>query len=327
MATEITLENYKGVNIEKLAMNSKFGSLVFENANKKLKKIQQWLKEVDDLGYENHLPQEVVNQITSYKNQFIEDLQWLQKFDISSRTNPKQEHDDFENRVDSRFNSIYELVARHIPYLRGQVALENRDERKIQEELQAASKARIQAETVLKELEDKLASLKEEKQKVESGHVELAAVRLARHFNDEVKRYDNLSKDWLKLRSKFYWGIIFLLVGFFIFNTFKGWDKLSLQAGIAKIVLLSAVWYGLSFVTRNYNVNSHLAAVNRHRAAVASTLEDFMASNPERQADMLKNATEAMFKNSAVGFVTKSEKEMGNPVFEIVNKIFSGKDG
>lgn len=99
--------------------------------------------------------------------------------------------------------------------------------------------------------------------------------------------------------------------------------------GIAKLVFVAALWYGLSFMVKNYRVNSHLAVVNRHRTAVASTLEDFIAiekqqTNP-RLSEMLQNATKAMFKHSPVGFITKSEKESENPLLEIINKIANPK--
>ena len=56
MATkEITTENVFEIDIKKLAMDGRFGSLVFENSYKKLSKIQGWLKEARDLKYEELL--------------------------------------------------------------------------------------------------------------------------------------------------------------------------------------------------------------------------------------------------------------------------------
>ena len=94
---------------------------------------------------------------------------------------------------------------------------------------------------------------------------------------------------------------------------------------ISKLVIVAAFWYGLSFVIKNYNVNSHLASVNRHRATVARTLEDFIAVEQQQEtprlSEILQNATEAMFKNAPIGFISKAEKETGNPVLQIINEI------
>lgn len=46
---QITNENVLEADIRELSMNSDFGKMVFENANKKLTNAQNWLKEANDL--------------------------------------------------------------------------------------------------------------------------------------------------------------------------------------------------------------------------------------------------------------------------------------
>ena len=95
-------------------------------------------------------------------------------------------------------------------------------------------------------------------------------------------------------------------------------------------MIIAALWYRLSFIVKNYNVNSHLAAVNRHRAAVARTLEDFIVAEQQQEnprlSEILQNATEAMFKHAPIGFVSKTEKESSAPVLQIVNDLIGIKN-
>lgn len=330
-----TIENYDKVNIEELALNSKFGVLKFDNANKKLRKIQEWLKEAESLNYQNVLPVQAIKLIDGYKRQLVEDINWLENFDISTSSNPKQEHDSFENKIDSRFNSVHEnLVLKYLTHLRQEAALKSQNAQELQEQQKAA----ISAEQKYKDLAEKLdkrfieldakeKDIEEKKKQVETGHAELGAIKLAKHFENEAERYQTIADKWLKKRSIFYWAIIGILIIFALIYFELGWDKVTPQLGIAKIIFLSALWYGLSFTTRNFNIFSHLAAVNRHRLAVARTLEDFLESDPTRQAEILKYASEAMFKNAAIGFVSKTEKESSSPLYEIINNIFTSKNG
>ena len=328
MAQKITTENYLTINLEQLAMNSDFGKLVFTNANTKLTKVQQWFKELNDLDYTRYLlSKDQTNLIEGLRNDFIAHLNWLTEFDIGKSPNPQQEHDNFEIKVDNHFNRFFKGVVMEIlPYLRQEVALQNKDERNLQVELQEVAKIKKQVEESLKQseqergmLQEEIKAIKESKRGVGSAHGERGAAQMALHFEKEVKHYSDGAANWLKYGG---WGYV-IIIGIIILLAYRylSIDNPSWQIGLAKLVFISALWYGLSFLIKNYNVNSHLMAVNRHRAAVARTLEDFLAVNPERQTDMLKNATEAMFKNAPIGYIRKAEKDSSGSILEIINNL------
>ncbi|MBI2514935.1 hypothetical protein HYV91_01985 [Candidatus Wolfebacteria bacterium] len=334
--SEINDQNVLTADIESIAQDRRFDELKFENAKDKLSKVQKWLVEAKELNFEKLLISEDITRISDIKNQLIKYLQDLLTFDNrTTRENAKQEHDSLENQVEKYYNGAYQHIAmRILPFLRQEVARSSEDAKELEKRQKSASQAEKKykelsekLETRFQELDQQEKELDEKKKQVESGHGELAAVRLTKHFQGEADNYAELSNNWLKIRSKFYWGIIIIILILAAIYFYVGWEKISLQLGVAKIIFLSALWYGLAFATRNYNINSHLAAVNRHRAAVARTLEDFLESNPERKSEMLKNATEAMFKHAPIGFVTKAEKDSGNPLFEIINKIINPRDG
>lgn len=336
MSKKIDRENVFTIDVPKLALDSRFGSLVFENANKKLTKAQSYLKEVHELGYTELLNDNDTRQVEKLIGQLIEHLAWLQNFDIGAVANAKQEHDGFESRIDGFYNTVYDqILMRILPFLREERRREKPDEKQIDEEVKKIVQIRSDLENELGAIREETSKIRTTNKEVGSAKGERAAVRMAAHFDAEVTRYEGLAKYWL-------WGVIggyAVVVGVLIWlgvmtasyvtqiitlpdtvDTSAIWS-----AVVSKLVILAALWYGLSFVIKNYNVNSHLSAVNRHRAAVARTLEDFIAVEQQQEnpniSGILQNATDAMFKNMPIGFVSKTEKEASNPVLQIVNDL------
>lgn len=338
---KITPENVFQVDIEKLALDSRFGSLVFENANKKLSKMQRWLKEAHDLGYKELLLEDEARQIDQLTNQLVEDLEWLRQFDIGSVNDAKVQHDQFEDQVDKHFNNVYkQVVKNHLPFLREENRRQNPEEKKLDDEVRKAAQLRS-------DLEKEFAQVREETEKIRTTGKEVggakgkrAAVRLATHFDTEATQYQDKADWWFRIAILGYVIVVGILLLF-------GWMAISyisalttnaettntgmvLSVAATKLVIIAALWYGLSFVLKNYNVNSHLAATNRHRAAVARTLEDFLAveqqqENP-RLIEVLQNSAEAMFKNAPIGFISKTEKDSNQPVLKIVNDLMGLKN-
>lgn len=336
MSEKITTENVFDIDVPALALDSRFGSLVFENANKKLGKAQSFLKEVYDLRHQELLNDNDIKQVGNLTNKLVEHLEWLRNFDIGTVSNAKQEHDNFEIRIDGLYNDIYgHVLMRILPFLREERRRENPDEKQLDEEVKKAVQIRAELETELRGIREETQKIRTTNKEVGSAKGQRAAVQMAAHFDKEAGRYAIFARYWL-------WGVV---VGYVIIMSVLVWlgviaasymqQIVSLSytvntggiwsAVISKLVILAALWFGLSFVIKNYNVNSHLAAVNRHRAAVARTLEDFIAvqlqQEKPRLSEVLRNATDAMFKNVPVGFVSKTERDQGNPVLQIVNDL------
>jgi len=339
--TPITPENVLRTDIQELTLDKRFGSLVFDNAQKKLSKAQTWLKEVKDLKYEELLLDSDTKQVNNIIRKLAEHLEWVRNFEISSVPNPKQEHDGLNSRVDSFFNDVYsQIVMRILPFLRDERRKEKPDEHKLDEEIKKVVQLRTDLEKELKSVQEETEKIRITGKVVGSAKGQRAAVRMASHFDNEVARYEGLARKWLLGVAGGYLCVVGILIWLGVImaiylnqiialsetiNTSSIWS-----AVISKLVILAALWYGLSFIIKNYNVNSQLAAVNRHRAAVARTLEDFVAveqqqENP-RLSEMLQNATDAMFKNMPIGFVSKTEKETSNPVLQIVNDLIGIKN-
>lgn len=345
MNEQITSDNIFSVNIEELALDNKFGSLVFDTASKKLKKAQEYLKETQDLNYTELLLENNINQVKNLNTRLADLLEWLRNFDLAAVSNPKQEHDGFNNRVDSFYNDVYlQLVMVLLPFLRDERRRENSTQQDLDKETKKVVQIRAELEKELKTIKEETEKIRSATKDVGSAKGERAAARMAAHFDAEVTKYDSKVKFWTWGVGLGYPAILVVLILLWV-KTLGQIDDLTLASHatstaatisnlsanviwstlISKLVLIAALWYGLSFVIKNYNVNNHLIAVNRHRAAVARTLEDFIVveqqqENP-RLTEMLQNATDAMFKHIPVGYVSKTEKESSNPILQVVNDL------
>jgi hypothetical protein len=325
----ITEKNVFEKDIEKLAMASRFGDLKFENANNKLSKAQQWLKEASDLNYKELLLENDSNQVNNQIKNLAEHLEWLRNFDLKT-PNPSGEHDSFEGRVDGFYDTVYQnTVMKYLPFLREERRREQPDEKKLNEEVRKASQLRTELEEELKKVKEDIEKIKTTEKKVGTAKGERAATKLSEYFDDEVVEYQKKVDLWFKFVIGGY-SIIVLILAIIARFYFVGRIPLSWEVVIAKLVLIAALWYGLSFIIKNYNVSSHLVAVNRHRAAVSKTLEDFMAAEQDKDSgnasEILRSATDAMFKHTAIGFVSKTEKETTQPILQVVNDLMGIKN-
>ena len=339
MIEPITIDNFGKINIKELSLNKdKFGPLVFDVSYKKLLKLQDLFKELDDLDYKNNLTPRECNKIDLSKKQFAEHLNWLNNFDIQKNSNPKNEHDGFDTRIDSFHDSVFGDIRPYLSWLRQEFSSKNID----LEELKKQQKSAIQAEKAYKELSSKLEAelniLKEKKIEVESKHGEIAATTLSLQFGKQTKENSENAKGWLLIRNILYYLLIFIIVlnllaYFFIFFAHRfGYIALStkeiftIEYLIIKIALISVLSYGIAFASKNYNIQSNLSTVNQHRRNVAQTLEDFFSTKPDRKSEMLKEGTEAMFKHLPVGYLSKNETKENGPLLETINNFFKSKD-
>ena len=84
---EITDENVLTVDVGDIAIDRRFSELKFENAKKKLAKVQHWFIEARELNYGELLVSEDIKRIKNLLNQLKDYLDGLLKFDnrISKR--------------------------------------------------------------------------------------------------------------------------------------------------------------------------------------------------------------------------------------------------
>jgi len=305
----------------------------FTEADKNLEKVRIALTHLINVPNDDDLTTKDKNAINKGVNQLMELLNKIQSFDNTIHENTLEKHDELENEsVRFADRTLQELR----PILDHLAISELSDDKNLiglkRKQLEA-EEAKNNFNRMSNELQNSFSEIKKQsdeirtisKQLNQSKHGEIASAVSAKHFIEERDVYKLMADKWFR---KIKWsitlafiGTIDILIAYLYFVEQEKYKNSLWQLGVAKLALIGMIWYVVSLIVHNYNVNSHLSAVNRHRAAVAQTLKDFMAANPERQSDMLKYGTEAMFKHAPIGFIRKAEKEPSNPLMEIINNI------
>lgn len=333
----ILVENIKEIDLKELCLNEKrLGTLVFKEGFRYLKKLQDLFIEFDLFDYKGNLTVNEINNIDNYKNNFINYLNRIKEFNLN-HSNPGPTHDQIQSEIRNFHDSVIGNIRSSLVYLRQEAQLKSKNERNLQEEQREAVKARKQYEELSKQLKNELELLQKQKGEIETAHGEVAAKYLAIQFNKQAKEYEGIAEKWLLRRNKLYWMLIGIIgvnfifyFSFFVLNkigkSFPPREIFTIEYGVVKLALLAVLSYGVGFASKNYNVNSHLAAINKHRSNVAQTLDDFLVTKPDRKSEMLRQGTEAMFKHISIGYIRREEQKDSGPIYEIINKFLPNKE-
>lgn len=332
---EITKELLPNLDIKRLALNKeKFGSLTFDAVYPLLERLQKLFTELQELVYQDALSQSEVNQIDQYMDSFVNHLRQLASFDLSVGFN-KDQHDTFETNTRNFYDEVFRNLRNNLVYLRQEAELKEEDKKNLKAEQKELLQLRKQSEELVKQLEEERKKIQGEKEQIESVKGERAAVRFGKHFESQAKENQEEVKKWLKWRNFFFWVLLIIIslnvIGYFVLfisnklypDNIKPRDFFTIEYGLAKLALLSILSYAIAFSSRNFNVNSNLSTLNKHRKNVAETLNDFLETNPEPQdrSKIVESASEAMFKHQPIGYLPKIESKDDGPVSSIINNI------
>jgi len=100
-----------------------------------------------------------------------------------------------------------------------------------------------------------------------------------------------------------------------------------IQFSLAKLIILSSLYYALVWCARNYRAQRHNFIVNKHRQNALSTFETFVKAaqdDPETKNAVLLQATQSIFSAQPSGYIRdESESESPNKIIEILRTIGS----
>jgi len=116
----------------------------------------------------------------------------------------------------------------------------------------------------------------------------------------------------------------------FLFPDSKATNAEIVQFSIAKIVVLSALFYGLSICNRNYKAHRHNSTLNKHRQNALSTFETFAkaagADNQTKNAVLIE-ATHTIFSNQQTGYLSsEKDNDSSNKIVEIIKNVTTNKE-
>ena len=177
-----------------------------------------------------------------------------------------------------------------------------------------------QAEDLVKEAEEQLSAIKEQKERMGAALNEAQAMSAGEgvdNFSDAFRKQaginDKAAKNWRTGAIISAAIIVLCFSGLILWpagtqNTLYGF----LQVAIPRILLASFLWAIFHQVVKNHNANMHLYTLNKHRE---NCMDSFMAlyragKAPEVRDAVLLQATKAIFEAGETGYV--SSKGSGN---------------
>ena len=336
---KITEENVLTVDIPSIAHDRRFAELKFENAQKKLPKIQKWLIEGNELGAKELLNAEDLNSLKNLTKDLVQHLENLLTFEIrTTNDTASNEHQNIESRIESFYNSAYQKLPKDIlPFLRQETARATSDVKELERSQKEAIKTKKEYEGYLEELKKQLGELGKRQQEISSKKGEIAAITFGNHFEQAATDYKVIAEDrwfsigkwsFIALLAVVSVNIIVYLVMFvgekLIWWSLKPTDFFTLEYALVKLALLLLLSYLVGFSSRQYSINSHLAASNNHRKNIAETMRYFYESDigDSAKTAIVDRGTEAMFKNLPIGHISKSEgRDSEGPIHQVINQF------
>ena len=331
-----TNDSVSNADLKKLALDKDFGRLNFENILKQLQDLQKTFVEFDELNFINCLTQEEINVIISHKNNFVALLNRLKNFDIG-QANSQVDHDQIEQEIINLNNSVQKSSRAQLVYLRQESVVESQDTEELKRLQKETFQTKQEYEKLSSQLKEQLEVLSQKKKDIADKKGEVAAETFGKHFEIAAKNYEEKAdKKWYILgRNSFIVLFIVVVVNFLLYlylfignkvNWFemKPTDFFTIEYGLVKLALLILLSYVVGFSSRQYSINSHLAASNKHRKNIAETMKDFYESDMDATAKsfIINKGTEEMFENLPIGHISKSEnRDNDGPIHQIFNQI------
>ena len=196
-----------------------------------------------------------------------------------------------------------------------------------------------QADKIITDLQDKVAvelnDFKEKKAELDSvievARETAAQAGVAQHaeaFREIAVEHAQASKRWLIAASILI--SITMLVAIITLYLLPALGEL-MEAGvvqrvIAKLIILSSLYYGAAWSAKNYRIHRHLSVVNMHRHNALKTFEAFIKAASGDQATksaVLLETTRSIFSPTNTGYLGAEEENSSNRILEIVKTVGS----
>lgn len=320
------LDKIKSTDLDSLCLNEKkFGELTFEKSLHKLKQIQKTIFELENLGFEEYLTKNEINQVREGEKRFLDFLEKVENFNLSE-DNPGSKRDSIEHEIENYHNGQYvDQLRDKLTYLRQELRLLDKPEKELQETLSSVKKLE-------KQMKEKIDAIEKDQASIKKGEGIVSSLFLSQEFNAQFEIYQKEADEkWFIWTRNFYIALfVSVIVLFIIYLTFirEREAQTVIEYGIFSASVIALTFLGFRFSVRNYNIYKNLAAINRQRRNVAETILNYLesdSSHEELQKIMIKDASKAMFEQHSTGYLDKDQMQVSTPIQEMVTKIITDK--
>jgi len=294
-----------------LVRNSVLGSaLNFETSREVFEKIIGITDEIKN-GNLKDLPFNSLNSVFSQTKSILDKLNQIKNFDPNTQSGERQ---NFITNIRGAYETYYESIFSVLMFVRLQKINPSEIEQKAKVKLEEINNYYKKSQDNFSEIDDILT-----KSRQAAGKTGIS--KYASYFDDDAKEYKKISKLW-------FGGIIAMSLAVAGWGTvLMFWIKTgseigeAIQYSIAKFVVLSALFYILVWVTKNYNALRHNYIVNKHRANSLNSFETFVKSTSDDATKdaVLLQATQSIFNPQSTGYDNKDvDSDTSNKFIEIL---------
>lgn len=313
--------------IEDLVRENELGSqLSFKDAESTIIKTIDLFNRAKTVNYED-VPYNLLNNFNNQLEAANERFDSFKSFN-PNQNNPVNQRDSLITQLDNQYDGYYQHT---LPILT--VGLLSGNDLSVQQAKidQLVSDLDKKTKETEKKGEEYLTQLDETLKSAEEAAAKVGVSRHSQIFNTESTEHERQSKIWLKWTVGVLMAIVVAAIIFiFVFPDTTSSSAEIIQFSITKVIVLSAMFYGLSICNRNYKAHKHNATLNKHRQNALSTFETFSkaaGTDTQTKNAVLIEATHTIFSNQQTGYLnSEKDNESSNKIVEIIKNVATNKE-
>lgn len=319
------IQDITGLNIEKqLVKAEQLGQYKFVERENEFALMFQLLKEVNDLDLIK-VPFNLLQQLNRQLVSLWGIISSIKNFNLEDGKDFQRNKDGLINRFDQEEEKSAELVNEVIQIAKLFSPTDKGDtEVKIEDRIKAVN---ARAEEIFKFLGAVENQANEALMAIHTKTSQTGVSAYAEIFDTQSKQHRTASFLWLTGTALFL--IVTIVYAFLLLYYFPiaiSANEL-VQMTITKVIIITALFLGLSLCVRNFRAQKHNQILNRHRHNALRTFEQFTAasSDPETKNAVLLEATRSIFSNQTTGYHTheSADSDFPSKIIEIVKSAKS----
>lgn len=322
------LDQFGGISTEQLVRPELGAELNFEKGRPFFDRTISLFRKLKNFDISD-VPHSVLNSLAGKAEQALGEFKKIQEFTLQKYPNdPQKQRDSFINQIRDSYDEYYRVLTPQLAYFVRKESDIDELEQKARNVLDEISRLRIAISEELLRARSEAQSILETMRRAAA---ETGVSQHAIFFKEEAVNHENLARNWLKAIVGL--GIVTVAAA----AAFIIWPQRlpenfstpqSIQLAIAKIILFSVLFFGITLSSRVYRAHRHNGVLNRHRYNALMTFQAFVKGTDD---DVTKNAvllrsTETIFSPSVSGF-TSGESESGSypQILEVIKSVTSQK--
>lgn len=315
------LEKIVSYDLEELIRKDELGTtLSFKEYEEEIIGIIELFKKVNEIDL-NRIPYHLTSNFYKDLNKAAQLFLSLKEFDPQS-PNSSRFRIDLIKQLDGAFDT-YNAAA--LPILQANLVNSNDlsiEKAKVKQLLAELKEQKEESKLIA---DEKLNELNNVLENAKSFATEEGVSKHENIFNEESLFHKGEAKKWLDYTRNILIAIGVVAILFGIIGICFNETNQIVQLTISKVIILSALFYGLSITNKNLKAHKHNEILNKHRQNALKTFETFANSSSadaQTKNAVLLETTHSIFSNQQSGYLKNdSDGDSNNKIVEIIKNI------